>query len=186
VKAFVRKKEFVRATMITNVKILMIASAVLAVTTAAPTDAQAQVTTMINYSFNLPIAKVVPNPCTGGFTLVKGRTTLAITALQQTAFQLKTSLTSSGSGQDVTAGGLPLIFGARPDYQYSSDGSLVATFPDGIPTYFEHTLPVADFLVRDAFTLTGDSYMMRTVLRLKFNNGIPSAPVLQSISVACE
>lgn len=186
-KTFVRNKDVARTTMMTNVKRLITISAVLlAATTTAATDAQAQVTTIVNYSFNVPIAKVLPNPCTGGFTLVNGTTTLAITALQQTAFQLKTSLTSSGSGKDVTVDGLPVIFGALPDYEYSSDGSLIATFPDGIPSYFEHTLPMADFLVRDASTLTGDSYMMRTVLRLKFNNGIPSAPVLESISVACE
>jgi hypothetical protein len=173
--------------MITNTRILLQISAVcLAVTAAAPTDAQAQVTTVINYSFNVPIAKVVPNPCTGGFTLVNGTLTLAISAVQQTAFQLTTALTSSGTGKDVTAAGLPLIFGAGPDYQYSSDGSLIATFPDGIPTYFEGTLPMADFLVRNSPTLAGDSYMLRTVLRLKFNNGIPSAPLLESINVACE
>jgi|SRR6185295_14527768 len=186
-KASVRKREFARTTMMTNVKQLMMTSAVvLAVTTAAPTDAHAQVTTLINYSFNVPVAKVVPNPCTGGFTLVNGTTTLAISALQQTAFQLKTTLTSTGRGSDVTSTGLPLIFGAGPDYEYSSDGNLTATFPDGIPSYFEATLPVSDFLVRDSATLTGDSYMMRTVLRLTFTNGIPSAPALESISVACE
>jgi hypothetical protein len=172
--------------MITKVKTLITSAVCLAAITAAPTDALAQVTTLVDYSFNVPIAKVVPNPCTGGFTLVNGTMTLAISAVQQTVFQLKTSLTSSGSGSDVTAAGLPLIFGAKPDYAYASDVSLLSTFPDGIPTYFEATLPVADFLVRDSSTLTGDSYIMRTVLRLKFNNGIPTVPALESISVACE
>jgi hypothetical protein len=172
--------------MMTKIKTLMTSAVCLAAITAAPTDALAQVTTSVNYSFNVPIAKVVPNPCTLGFTLVNGTMTLAISAVQQTVFQLTTSLTSSGSGKDVTAAGLPLIFGAKPDYDYASDVSLISTFPDGIPDYFEATLPVADFLVRDSPTLTGDSYMMKTVLRLKFNNGIPIAPALESISVACE
>ena len=177
----------VRMTMITNTRILIhAAAACFVVTAAAPTDAQAQVTTAVNYSFNVPLVKVVPNPCTGGFTLVNGTLTLAISAVQDTAFQLTTTLTSSGTGKDVTVDGLPLIVGAGPDYQYSSDGSLTATFFDGIPTYFEGTLPMADFLVRNSPTLTGDSYMLRTVLRLKANNGIPTAPTLDSISVACE
>jgi hypothetical protein len=171
--------------MATNTRIVICITAVFLAVTAA-TPAQAQVTTIVNYSFTVPIAKVVPNPCTNGFTLVTGALTLAISAVQQTAFQLTTALTSSGTGKDVTAAGLPLIFGAGPDYQYSSDGSLIATFPDGIPTYFEGTMPMADFLVRDSPTLTGDSYVLRTVLRLKFNNGIPSAPLLESINVACE
>src|SRR5437870_7124723 len=124
------------STMTTNFRILICAAAVCAVAAAAPTDAQAQVTTQIDYTFNLPLAKVLPNPCTGGFTLVTGSLTASISAIQNTAFQLKTILTSSGSGKDVTATGLPLLVGALPDYAYSSDASLIATFDEGVPTYF--------------------------------------------------
>jgi hypothetical protein len=183
----VQVKDVVRkAIMMTNFRTLMCAAAVC-IATAVPTDAQAQVTTQINYSFTVPIVKVLPNPCTlGAFTLVNGALTVSISAVQQIEFQLKTTLASSGTGKDVTSAGLPLIFGAGPDYQYSSDGTLTATFPEGIPAYFEGTMPMADFLVRDSDTLTGDSYMLRTVLRLRFNNGIPSAPTIDTISVACE
>ena len=175
------------ATMMTNFRTLICAAAVSVVATAAPTDAQAQVTTQINYSFKVPLVKVLPNPCTlGAFTLVNGELTVSISAVQQTEFQLKTIVMSWGTGKDVTSTGLALLFGAGPDYQYSSDARLTATFPDGIPTYFEATMRAADFLVRDSETLTGDSYMLRTVLRMRFNNGIPSTPTIDSISVACE
>jgi len=177
-----------RDAMMTSIKQHIITSAVcLAAVIAAANNAQAQVTTVVYYSFNIPIAKVVPNPCTtNGFTLVSGTMSVAITALQQTAFQLSASVTSTGSGKDVTVDGLPLIVGAGPDYAYSSDAGALSTFPGGVPTYFEHTLRVTDWFVRSSPVLTGDSYVVRTYFRFKYNNGVPSAPVIETISVACE
>ena len=173
--------------MITNMRQHIVASAAcLAAVIAAANNAQAQVTTLVNYSFNVPIAKVVANPCTSGFTLVNGTAALTVSALQQTTFQYNVALTSSGTGKDVTADGLPLIVGAKPDYAYSSDASAQSTFPSGPPTYFEHTMVAVDYLVRDSLTPTGDSYLMRTSFRLIYNNGVPSAPVLEKISVVCE
>lgn len=173
--------------MLTNIRQHIVASAAcIAAMMAAANSAQAQVTTVVNYSFDVPIAKVVANPCTGGFTLVNGTAALTVSALQQTTFQFNVALTSSGTGKDVTAGGLPLLVGAKPDYAYSSDASAQSTFPSGPPTYYEHTMVAVDYLVRDSVTPTGDSYLMRTFLRLIYNNGVPSVPVLENISVVCE
>jgi hypothetical protein len=173
--------------MITSVRQHIVASAAcLAAIMAAANSAQAQVTTLVNYSFNVPIAKVVANPCTGGFTLVNGTAALTVSALQQTTFQFNVALTSSGTGKDVTVDGLPLIVGAKPDYAYSSDASVQSTFPSGPPTYFEHTMTVTDYLERDSATPTGDSYLMRTSFRLTYNSGVPGPPVLEQIGVVCE
>jgi hypothetical protein len=63
----------------------------------------------------------------------------------------------------------------------------LATFPSSAPpASFEYTMPVTDFLVRDSASLTGDSYVAKTVFRFKYVNGIPSAPILEKISVICE
>jgi hypothetical protein len=180
-------EEMRRAAMRSNVLRHVIASAVCGLVLAAfaPT-AEAQVTGVNNYTFSVPLAKVVPNPCSGGFTLVNGTISIAISAVQQTTFQLSATMSSSGSGKDVTAAGLPLILGALPDYSYSSSAGAVSTFSDGVPSYFEHTLRVTDFLVRNSPTLTGDSYVVRSIFRFKFNNGIPAVPVLETVAVACE
>src|SRR5206468_355757 len=128
-------------TMITNIRQYIIAFAFcLVAIMAGANSAQAQVTTVTNYSFNVPIAKVIANPCTTGFTLVDGTLSLTVSAIQQTSFEFDVALTSSGTGKDVTADGLPLIVGAKPDYAFSSNATVQSTFPSGPPTYFEHTM----------------------------------------------
>jgi hypothetical protein len=161
-----------------------VAAACLATIVGTTTAAQAQVS--VNYSFKVPIAKVVPNPCTGGFTLLDGTASLAVTTVHQSTapFQVKVALASSGRGQDALSSGIQLL--GNPDYVYTSTASLTGTFPEGVPTYFEHTLTAVDFLVRDTPELTGDSYVMRTVVRLKLSNGLPAVPTLVSIAVVCD
>jgi hypothetical protein len=170
--------------MNTNMKRNIIALAGCFALAAATADAQ--VTTVTSYTFNVPLARVVANPCTTGFALLTGQAAVTVTAVQQTAFQFQVSLTSTGTGADVTAAGLPLLFGAKPDYEYSSDASALATFDSGVPAYFSHTLTVADYLERNSATPTGDGFALKTVLRLTFTNGVPSVPVLEKIAVACE
>src|SRR5687767_8517635 len=113
--------------MMMNAKRIIASAVVVLGTIGTAGLAQAQVGG-VDYSFNVPVAKVVSNPCTGGFTLVTGNAAVAINALQTTEFKLTATLTSSGSGADVTAAGLPLI-GGGPNYLYSSDVSILATFP---------------------------------------------------------
>lgn len=161
-----------------------IALACLAIVIGTAGAAEAQLTA--NYSFQLPIAKVVPNPCTGGFTLLNGTASLAVTTIRQLTapFQIKVGLQSAGRGTDALATGITLL--GKPDYVYASSVSLTGTFPEGVPMTFEHTLTAVDFLVRDTPELSGDSYEMRTVVRLKFSNGLPAVPTLVSIGVVCD
>src|SRR5205814_7776623 len=52
--------------------------------------------TTVNYSFDVPLAKVIPNPCNGGFTLVNGTAHVAIAATtSSTGFELAVGLSRS-------------------------------------------------------------------------------------------
>ena len=140
----------------------------------------------INYTFDIPVAKVTPNPCTGGFTLVSGTAHLAIAATTSTSgFRLGVKLASTGSGIDASSTGTPLVSGLA-QYLYDTEVGATTTFPYGVPEYFERTLTANDFLERDSPIETNDSYTMNTTLRLIFSNGLPSVPVLDSISVQCQ
>ena len=153
----------------------------------AASSAFAQTTPVtINYTFDIPVAKVTPNPCTGGFTLVSGTAHLAMAAMTSTSgFQLGVKLASNGSGIDVSSTGTPLVSGLA-QYLYDTGVGATTTFPDGVPNYFERTLTANDFLERDSPIETNDSYTMNTTLRLIFSNGLPSVPVLDSLSVQCQ
>ena len=141
----------------------------------------------INYTFDLPLAKVTPNPCTNGFTLVSGTAHLALAATtSSTGFQLAVQLGSTGNGIDVSPNGTPLVLGALPQYLYDSELNATTTFPEGVPEYYERTLTANDFLIRDSLFETNDSYVMNTTFRMVFSNGLPSVPVLESVEVACE
>lgn len=139
----------------------------------------------VNYSFDIPLARVTPNPCTGGFTLISGTLHLAVATTAGTAYQIVAQLASSGNGMDVSPDGTPVV-GAPPPYLYGSDANVSTTFPDGVPEYVEQTMPINDFLVRDSLADTNDSYTMTTSLRLIFDNGLPTVPTLDSVSVACQ
>jgi len=138
----------------------------------------------VNYAFDIPLARVTPNPCTGGFTLISGTLHLALATTAGTAYQISAQLASDGNGIDALADGTPA--GGTSQYLYGSDAGVSTTFPDGVPEYFETTLPINDFLIRDSLVETNDAYTMSTTLRLIFSNGLPSVPTLDSVSVACQ
>ena len=161
-------------------------AALVAAVVLAASPAFAQVPLTVNYTFDIPVAKITPNPCTGGFTLVSGTAHLAIGATTSTTgFQLRVKLGSVGNGIDVSSSGTPVVTGLA-QYLYGSDVGATTTFPDGVPEYFERTVTVNDFLIRDSPIETNDSYTMNTTLRLIFSNGLPSVPVIDSVSVECQ
>jgi len=167
---------------------LMVATMVFASLIASPAFAQTLPPTTVNYSFDVPLAKVIPNPCNGGFTLVNGTAHVAIAATtSSTGFELAVGLSGSGTGIDVSATGVPIIT-SLPQYIYDSSFGATTTFPDGVPDYFERTLVANDYLIRNSTQFsTNDSYSMNTTFRLVFTNGSPAAvPVLESVSVACD
>jgi len=140
----------------------------------------------LKYAFSVPIAKVIPNSCTGGFVLVKGTLNLSVTTVQggQVPFSVAVAYTSSGTGQDVLADGTLVFDGSqKPDYAYSSQMATNADFPS-TPQDFMQDPPVRDFLVRSTGDAS-DELMVDTAVDLTFTNGVPSLPVLQGLSVAC-
>jgi hypothetical protein len=169
-------------------KLLRITLVVLVATLSAAHHAQAQLVAPItlNYAFSVPIAKVIPNSCTGGFVLVKGTMKLSITTVQggQVPFTVSVAYTSSGTGQDALADGTLVFDGSqKANYAYSSQMMTDAGFPS-TPQDFMQDPAVRDYLVRS----TGDGsdeLLVDTAIDLTFTNGVPSVPVLQGLSVAC-
>jgi hypothetical protein len=142
--------------------------------------AQAQT---INYTATVPIVKVLPNPCYAAFELITGSMAVAITTVQSTDFKIQIKVSSTGRGDDANATGLLLPTGA-PYYEYSSDVEADASFPDGKPAYFSHTLTVTDYLERVGSST--DYFIMNAVLNLGYTYGIPSTAMLESISISCQ
>jgi hypothetical protein len=145
--------------------------------------AQAVDAQTISYTATVPITKTVPHPCRAGFELINGTMNVAITAIQSTDFKLQIKFTSTGRGDDADATGLLLPTGL-PYYEYSSDVTADANFPDGKPAYFSHTLTVSDYLARIGSTT--DFFIMTTVFNVAYNYGIPTTPTLQSIDISCQ
>jgi len=153
---------------------------------SAQTTLPAAAPVTVNYTFDIPVVTVTPNPCTGGFTLISGRAHLAIAAMTSTTgFQVGVQLASTGTGIDVTSTGTPVVSGL-PQYLYGTQVGATTTFPDGVPEYYERTLTASDLFERDSPIDTNDSYTMNTTLRLIFMNGLPSVPTLDSLSVSCQ
>jgi hypothetical protein len=147
-----------------------------------PNAALAQVN--VKYTFSLPVAKAVPNPCTGGFELLNATTSITINTVESlTAFNLSIAATSSGTGSDAKADGT-LIPTGLPDYRYGSDTNVDAGFA-AKPASFAATFPISDYLVRTGID-TGDSFLLNTVLRIGFTNGLPTTPTLQQLDVQCQ
>jgi hypothetical protein len=153
-------------------------NAVSATACAAPAP-----TIVTNYAVTVPFAVTVPHPCQSGFVLINGTMSVAIASLESTDFKLEIQTTSTGTGEDADATGLSLPTGA-PYYEYSSDVTAGATFPDGTPTYFAHPLTVTADLARSGSTT--DSFIMTAVFDVDYNNGIPTTPTLQTIDVSCK
>jgi hypothetical protein len=162
---------------------------VLIATLSVAHHAQAQLLVApitLNYAASVPIVKVVPNSCTGGYVLVKGTMKLSITTVQggQVPFTVAVAYTSSGTGQDALADGTLVVDGSqKANYAYSSQMLTDAGFPS-TPQDFMQGPAVRDYLVRS----TGDGsdqLLLDTAIELTFTNGVPSAAVLQGLSVAC-
>ena len=142
--------------------------------------------TTLSYAFSVPIAKVVPNSCTGGYVLVKGTVKLSITTVQggQVPFAVAVAYTSSGTGQDALADGTLVLNGTqKANYVYSSQMLTDAGFP-ATPQDFMQDPPLRDYLVRSTGDQS-DELIVDTAIDLTFTNGLPSVPVLQGLSVAC-
>jgi len=169
-------------------KLLRITLVVLIATPSVADHAQAQLVAPIalKYAFSVPIAKVVPNSCAGGYVLVKGTLKLSITTVQggQVPFTVAVAYTSSGTGQDALADGTLVVDGSqKAQYAYSSQILTDAGFPS-TPQDFMQDPAVRDYLVRS----TGDGsdeLLLDTAVDLTFTNGVPSALVLRGLSVAC-
>ena len=140
----------------------------------------------LNYSYDIPVVKLVPNPCTNGFALVSGSMNVSITTSASSSFALKATFNSSGRADDAKADGAVISDGTqKPAYIYTSSVSADANFPNGRPAYFMQTLNITDYFVRATETDTGDSFLVNAVFKLTFNNGIPELPALQRLEVAC-
>jgi predicted secreted protein len=170
-------------------KLLRITTLVVLIATlsvAHPAQAQLLAPITLKYAASVPIVKVVPNSCTGGYVLVKGTTKLSITTVQggEVPFTVAVSYTSSGTGQDALADGTLVVDGSqKANYAYSSQMQTDAGFPS-TPQDFMQGPAVRDYLVRS----TGDGsdqLLLDTAIELTFTNGIPTAAVLQGLSVAC-
>jgi hypothetical protein len=154
---------------------------------ALPETAQAQLTlppTTLNYSFSVPIAKVIPNPCSTGFVFVNGKLSfgIATTDAGSNGFGISATYHSSGQGQDALPDGTLLLNGSS-NYLYSADFDSDATFPSK-PASFVEDLTITDYLERSLDP--DDTFLMNTVFEIAFTNGVPSAPVIQQIDVVCK
>jgi len=138
----------------------------------------------LNYSFSVPVAKVVPNACTSGFVLIDGTISLNIRTIEggQVPFSLTVTYASTGNGQDALADGT-LILNGKLNYVYSSQTGSEAGFPEK-PQDFGQTVGIRDYLVRSSGDKS-DQLLVETVLDLTFTNGVPSAPVLEKLNISC-
>jgi hypothetical protein len=141
------------------------------------------------YSFSIPVAKAVPNPCTGGFVLASGTANVSITTTQTStgAFTIGFNFSSSGKGEDALADGSLITNGTQqPKYNYNSVVKAEAGFP-AMPSYFMLTVPIKDYLQRELVTdPKADALTLKTGLELTFNNGVPSVPIVRSLNVSCK
>jgi hypothetical protein len=139
----------------------------------------------VNYSFDLPVAKVVPNPCTNGSILVTGSMNVKIATTEGgSGFGFTLALNSSGKGEDAKPDSTLLFDGTqKPKYVYSSTTSGDADFPRR-PADFSLELPISDGLFRE-FSDNSDAVVMETKLQLNFVNGVPSAPVIKGFNLRC-
>jgi hypothetical protein len=161
-------------------------SAIVVATFTVPGHVHAQLVAPITlrYAFSVPVAKVIPNSCTGGFVLLQGTVKLSVTTVQggQVPFSVGVAYTSSGTGRDALADGT-LILTPKTNYVYSSQTVTDASFPETPQDFMQDPL-VRDYLVRSTGDRS-DELLVDTAIDLTFTNGIPSAPVLRGLSVAC-
>lgn len=141
-------------------------------------------TTNFSYSFNVPVAKAVVNPCSANFVLVTGNTHLTIATSTGPAFTALVNYASTGGGMDALADGALISDGTqRADYAYSGQVSTEAGSPT-TPETFIQSIPMVDYLERSSGDRT-DAFLMSSLFEIAFTNGVPGVPVLKEIAVAC-
>lgn len=153
---------------------------------AGPRQAQAQLPPInLNYNFDVPVLKVVPNPCTTGFVLVTGNMNVKVTTTESSSgFGFTLGLNASGKGQDALQNGALVLDGtAKSNYLYTSSLNGDATFQRK-PAFFSLETPITDGLFRE-FNDTSDAIVMETQLALTFTNGVPGVPVIKGFNVRC-
>jgi hypothetical protein len=156
-----------------------------ACSTAQVVEAQVLPPVTTNFSFNLPLTKLAPNPCSGGFVLLNGNAVVQISTVKSSDFKLTVKFNTDGRGEDALANGTIISDGTqKPMYLYSSTTDGDAYFPDGTPTLYSVSVPIMEQLRRDGGG-TGDSFLLSTTVQLNFTNGVPTAPVLTGLSVSC-
>ena len=136
----------------------------------------------LNYNFNVPVAKILPNPCSAGFVLVSGNMGVNVATTQDSAgFRFTLGVNSTGTGKDVMANGTLLL--TSTDYSYSSTMNADANFPNK-PAYFSIEVPNGDALYRQ-YVDASDSFVLETTFALVFANGVPSVPTISGLNVRC-
>ena len=176
-----------------NLMLGMIAIAVFGIVSAQPAQAQLGLPSLptppptnLSYSFSVPVAKVVPNPCTNGFVLVSGNAgfTIQSTDSGSSGFSLKIDSNTSGKGEDALSDGTLVLLSGKTPYDYSSTTTSDATFPRKPGTVLQ-TLTVGEYLVRSVEGTTSDAFIMKTVFEINYVNGVPALPILRSIDTRC-
>jgi len=141
-------------------------------------------TTNLRYTFSVPVAKPVVNPCSTTFVVVTGHTDLTIDTSASTDFKILVDYASTGGGMDARADGTLISDGMqKADYAYSGKVNSEAGFPEK-PATFIQSIPIVDYLERSSGD-TADAFLMSSLFEITFTNGVPAVPVLKSIDVAC-
>lgn len=174
-----------------NGRLLKLVFGVLAVVLFGSVSAEralAQTDIIQTNGFSAPVAKVVPNPCTGGAVLITGSQNVSITTTQSSTggFNIKINFSSSGTGQDALADGTLITDGTQqPKYNYSSAVNVEVNFPT-MPSYFMITVPIRDYLQRELVTNpNADALTLKTGVEITFSNGVPTVPIVRSLNVSC-
>jgi hypothetical protein len=152
--------------------------------TTVPTAPTAPITA--TYAFTVPVAKVVPNPCSTTFELVSGQLqfTIRTTDSGASGFAIAAEVTSSGIGQDALATGALVVDGTqKPEYSYTYASGFDASFQKR-PADFGGTLSVVDLPSRSG-VYGNDWFMLRTQYEVNFTNGVPSVPLIKELTVSC-
>jgi hypothetical protein len=156
---------------------------------AAVSPAAAQITTtgdiVASTGFSVPVASVVPNPCSGGFVLANGQQDVQVTTVIGSGgtFVIKLNFHGTGVGYDALANGSVIVGTQSTPYIYSSTAGVEIGF-SAVPSYYMITLPVASYLKRQPATVL-DAFTMKASLELTFNNGVPAVPTIRAINVKC-
>jgi hypothetical protein len=141
-------------------------------------------TTSVRYTFSVPVAKPVVNPCSTSFVVITGNTNLTIDTSVGPEFKILVGYVSTGGGMDALAGGTLISDGTqKADYAYSGQvtsevGSLTT------PATFITSIPIVDYVERSSGD-TSDAFLMSSLFETTFTNGVPGVPVLKEIAVAC-